>query len=167
MSTEEEQDPRQVALDAWCAAGLGELPLPESREQWMEMPLHVKMQLQARNVGLFEMFNGVQPLPADLERRMRLGQLTIEDGPIVEAAGHLQVAAELKDRAMAERWRVFEEGTAAAAAAAAEQQEQWAQLQVEGKARADAEARSRYIASLQSGQPQRVADLLPAQVLAS
>jgi hypothetical protein len=167
MSTEEEQDPRQVALDAWCAAGLGELPLPESREQWMEMPLHVKMQLQARNVGLFEMFNGVQPLPADLERRMRLGQLTIEDGPIVEAAGHLQVAAELKDRAMAERWRVFEEGEAARAVAAAEQQEEWSRLQAEGKAHADAEARSRYVASLQSGQPQRVADLLPAQVLAS
>jgi hypothetical protein len=167
---EQEQDPRQVALDAWCAAGMGEIPLPESRAQWMELPLHVKAQVEAKNLGLFQFFNGTQPLPAALERKLALGGLDqldpTSDGPVLEACGRLLEAQQLRDRIMAERIATFEEGTAAFAEASQQQQEQWAAAQAAGMERAQAAARSEWVGSLGGRPNPLVADAIRLGALA-
>lgn len=113
----DENEARQVAMAGWLKAGLGDLPLPESREEFAALPLAAKLQLQSADPALFELFCPPRRLPAELEVRLAAGKLTQADGPLLEAAGHLQAAQQLKDSILAQKVAAFEEGQRLAAEA--------------------------------------------------
>jgi hypothetical protein len=149
-----EQEARDQALSGWIAAGMGALPLPASPAEFQELPMHIRMQLQARDLPLYELMAGPkQPLPAETEARLRSNQLTQADGPVLEGCGFLQEADALKERLLQERWSTFEAGNAARAEASQQQQAEWAAAQAAGQERFNAAAKAHYISRVHQGLP--------------
>lgn len=150
-----EAEARAAALEGWVRAGLGSMPLPSSREEFKALPMDVHLALQAADPALFEMFNGTQPLAAEVELRMRQGQLTPADADALDAAGHVQEAARLRREHVQQVWDSFEANAAAEAeamAAARPQVEAEAeQRRLESEQRMNEQLRSGYVNRIQSG----------------
>jgi hypothetical protein len=147
---------RQAALEGWVRAGLGSMPLPSCREEFKALGLDVQLALQAADPALFEMFNGTQPLAAEVELRMAAGQLTPADADQLEAAGFISDAARLRREHVQQVWDSFEQGHQQAQEEAERLRPQLEaeaeQRRLESEQRMNAQLRAGYIDRIQSGQ---------------
>lgn len=145
---------RLVRLRQWAGAGFGGVPMPETPEQWAAIPEMIRARIATDAPGVARQFVAPAPLPAEVELRRLAGTLNPQiDGPVLEEAGWLEEAAQLRQQVMAERIAAFEEGQRQAAEAAAAQQAAWEQQRLAGEAQANAQARGTWLWSIQSGQP--------------
>lgn len=148
----EQQSQRTQRLERWSKAGFDDVPLPDNLDG---APMHVQMRLASADPALARELGATAPLPAGTELRLRKGLdfLQPEDVPHLEAAGHHEVIAQLRQRHMEQMQAQFEQGQQAALdpELKAQQQAEAEQRRLESEQRFNAEMRGQWIGAMNAG----------------
>jgi hypothetical protein len=152
----EQQTQRTQRLERWAKLGpeFDAQPLPDSIA---DAPMHVQMKVAAVDPELARELGVTTPLPAGAELRLSKGIdfLQPEDVPALEAAGHHETIAKLRQRHQEQMMATFEANHAAAMDPELKAQEQ-AEMEARrlaSEAQSNAAARGQWLAATNAGAP--------------
>jgi hypothetical protein len=151
-AAEDEQARRLKVLERWDACGAGDLPLPNSPEEYQALPLDRQMKIEAADPELAGMLSPAVPLPGGCELRMAKGLdfLLPEDVPHLLAAHRGDLVAQLRQRHQEQLWAAHE--------AAAQQQptaeqiaQEWQERQAASEESHNAQMKAAWVRRMHQG----------------